>query len=106
MCFSAYTLIMQPAAGVASLTLLLSSLFLVEGVLAIVLFFQIRSVASSGWILADGIITLCLGLMIYLQWPASSAWAIGTLVGASMIMSGVSRTMMSLAVRRAVGASA
>jgi uncharacterized membrane protein HdeD (DUF308 family) len=38
--------------------------------------------------------------MIYMQWPSSSAWAIGTLVGVSMIMSGVTRVMLSLAVRK------
>jgi uncharacterized membrane protein HdeD (DUF308 family) len=49
----------------------------------------------------DGIVTLLLGLMIYAQWPSSSVWAIGTLVGVSMIISGVTRVMMSLAVRSA-----
>jgi uncharacterized membrane protein HdeD (DUF308 family) len=53
--------------------------------------------------LIDGIITLLLGLLIYVQWPSSSAWAIGTLVGISMIMSGVSRVMLSLAVRKVTG---
>jgi uncharacterized membrane protein HdeD (DUF308 family) len=35
-----------------------------------------------------------------MQWPSSSLWAIGTLVGISMIFSGVARVMMSLAVRK------
>jgi len=39
--------------------------------------------------------------MIYMQWPSSSAWAIGTLVGISMIFSGVARVMMSLGARKA-----
>jgi uncharacterized membrane protein HdeD (DUF308 family) len=39
--------------------------------------------------------------MIYLQWPSSSSWAIGTLVGVSLIVSGVTRVMMSFAVRKA-----
>jgi uncharacterized membrane protein HdeD (DUF308 family) len=97
--FGAY-LIMQPVLGVASLTLVLASLFLIEGILNIVLFFRMRSVRGSSWVLVDGIITLLLGLMIYLQWPSSSAWAIGTLVGVSMIISGVTRVMLSLAVRK------
>jgi uncharacterized membrane protein HdeD (DUF308 family) len=79
----------------------LASLFLIEGVLDIVLFVKMRSVGGSTWVLLDGIITLLLGLMIYMQWPSSSAWAIGTLVGVSMIISGVTRVMMSLAVRKA-----
>jgi uncharacterized membrane protein HdeD (DUF308 family) len=97
-------LIARPVLGVASLTLVLASLFLVEGILNIVLFFQMRSLRGSTWILIDGVITLLLGLMIYMQWPSSSAWAIGTLVGVSLILSGISRVSLSLAVRRAVAA--
>ena len=98
-------LILHPVLGVASLTLVLASLFLIEGLLNIVLFFRVRSVGGSSWILVDGIITLLLGLMIYMQWPSSSAWAVGTLVGVSMIISGATRIMLSLAVRRASAAA-
>ena len=101
-CFGGY-LIARPALGVASLTLVLASLFLVEGILDIVMFFRVRSIMRAGWILIDGIVTLLLGLMIYMQWPSSSAWAIGTLVGVSLIFSGVTRVMISLAIRKAAG---
>lgn len=94
-------LIAHPLIGVASLTLVLGSLFLVEGILNIALYFQVRSMDRSSWFLLDGIVTLLLGVLIYAQWPSSSAWAIGTLVGVSMIMSGVTRVMLSLAVRTA-----
>jgi len=99
-------LIAHPALGVASLTLLLASLFLLEGIFNIVLFFRAPSTLRSSWMLLDGIVTLLLGLLIYLQWPSSSAWAIGTLVGVSLIFSGVTRVMVSLAVRRAASSSA
>lgn len=100
LCFGGYLLV-HPLLGVASLTLLLGSLFLIEGILNIVLYVKMRPIYGSSWMLLDGIVTLLLGLMIYLQWPSSSAWAIGTLVGISMIFSGVARVMMSLAVRKA-----
>jgi uncharacterized membrane protein HdeD (DUF308 family) len=93
-------LVAHPLIGVASLTLVLGSLFLVEGILDIALFFQLRALGRAGLFLLDGIVTLLLGLMIYLQWPSSSAWAIGTLVGVSLIISGVTRVMMSMAVRK------
>ena len=95
-------LIVHPVLGVATLTLVLASLFLIEGILNIVLFFQMRSMRGSSWVLIDGVITLLLGLMIYMQWPSSSTWAIGTLVGVSMILSGITRVFLSLAVRKAV----
>jgi uncharacterized membrane protein HdeD (DUF308 family) len=100
LCFGGY-LIVHPILGVATLTLVLASLFLIEGILNIVLYVKMRPMHGSSWVLVDGIITLLLGLMIYMQWPSSSGWAIGTLVGISMIFSGVARVMMSLAVRKA-----
>jgi len=100
LCFGGY-LILHPLIGVASLTLLLASLFLLEGILNIVLYVKMRPIHGSSWVLVDGIITLLLGLMIYMQWPSSSAWAIGSLVGVSLIFSGVARVMMSFAVRKA-----
>jgi uncharacterized membrane protein HdeD (DUF308 family) len=102
LCFGGY-LILHPVLGVASLTLVLASLFLIEGILNIVLYVKMRPIHGSSWVLMDGIITLLLGLMIYMQWPSSSGWAIGTLVGISMIFSGVARVMMSFAVRKATG---
>jgi uncharacterized membrane protein HdeD (DUF308 family) len=99
-CFGVY-LVARPLLGVASLTLLLASLFLIEGILNIVLYVKMRPIHGSVWVLIDGIVTLALGVMIYMQWPSSSAWAIGTLVGVSMIISGVARVAMSLAVHEA-----
>ncbi|MFZ1140248.1 MAG: DUF308 domain-containing protein [Candidatus Sulfotelmatobacter sp.] len=99
-CFGGYV-IARPALGVVSLTLLLASLFLVEGIFNIVLFFRAPTTLRSSWFLVDGIVTLLLGLMIYMQWPSSSVWAIGTLVGVSLIFSGVTRVMVSLTVRKA-----
>jgi len=105
LCFGAYLLV-HPVLAVATLTLLLASLFLIEGILDIVLYVKMRPIHGSSWVLIDGIVTLLLGLMIYMQWPSSSAWAIGTLVGISLIFSGVARVMMSLAVRKGADTSA
>lgn len=97
-------LLLRPLAGVATLTLMLAFLFLVEGVLDFMLWWKSRSLDGALWILVDSIITLVLGGMIYVHWPTSSVWAIGTLVGISMIISGVTRIMLSLAVKKVAGA--
>jgi uncharacterized membrane protein HdeD (DUF308 family) len=99
-------LILHPLLAVASLTLVLAALFLIEGILDIILFFNMRPMRGSFWMLVDGIITVLLGLMIYLHWSSSSVWAIGVLVGVSMIISGVTRVMLSLAVRKVAAAAA
>jgi uncharacterized membrane protein HdeD (DUF308 family) len=93
-------LLLHPLLGVASLTLVLASLFFIEGVLDVVLYFNLRPARGAGWVLLDGLVTLLLASFIGFHWPSSSAWAIGTLVGVSMIMSGVARVMMSLGIRK------
>jgi uncharacterized membrane protein HdeD (DUF308 family) len=98
----AYALV-HPAAGLASLTLLLAAYLFVEGVLELVLSFRLRPMAGSTWLLFDGIVTLILGVLIWRTWPSSSEWVIGTLVGISMLFSGVSRLGISLAARRVLG---
>lgn len=98
-------MIVRPVLGVASLTLVLATLFLVEGIFDIVMFFRVRTARRSSWVLLDGIVTVLLGLLIYLHWPSSSVWAIGTLVGVSLIFSGVTRLMLALAVRRVASAA-
>jgi len=99
--FGGYMLL-HPVLGVVSLTLLLASLFLIEGILNVVLYFKLRPLRGAGWVLVDAIVTLLLGAMIYLQWPLSSVWAIGILVGVSMLVSGFARIGFSFAVRRAI----
>ena len=46
--------------------------------------------------------TLVLAAMIGAPGRSSSVWAIGTLVGVSMFFSGITRLMLSVAVRQAV----
>jgi uncharacterized membrane protein HdeD (DUF308 family) len=90
----------NPVAGLASLTFAVAVYLFVEGILEFVLSFQLRPAPGSGWLLVDGIITLVLAMMIWSTWPSSAAWVIGTLVGISMLFSGVTRLALSTAVRR------
>ena len=90
----------NPVAGLASLTFAIAIYLFVEGVLEFMLSFQLRPAPGSGWLLADGIITLVLAVMIWSTWPSSAAWVVGTLVGISMFFSGITRLMLSLAGRR------
>jgi uncharacterized membrane protein HdeD (DUF308 family) len=93
-------LLVNPLVGLLSLTLALAIYLFVEALLEIFLSFQLRPLPGTGWLLFDGVVTLILALMIWRTWPSSTEWAIGILVGISMLFSGVSRLMMSLAARR------
>jgi uncharacterized membrane protein HdeD (DUF308 family) len=90
----------HPVLGMATLTFAMAIFFFAEGVADLVTYFQVRRAPGSGWILLDGIVTLILGLLIWRHWPSSALWAIGTLLGISMLLTGISRLMITLAVRR------
>lgn len=100
--FIGFYVLANPVAGLAGLTFAIAIYLFVEGVLEFILSFQIRPAPGSGWLLVDGIVTLILAVMIWSTWPSSAAWVVGVLVGISMFFSGMTRLMLSLAVRRIV----
>lgn len=89
-------LFVYPLSGILTLTLLLGSFFLTEGVFELVLAFRIRPQKNWVWVFANGIVTIVLGLIVWFQWPQDARWAIGTFVGISVLSTGVSRVMLSL----------
>jgi len=90
----------HPLLGLGTLTLLLAGIILAEGLLEFVAYFRRRPAGGSGWLLMNALITLLLGGLIWFHWPSSSVWAIGTLVGVNLLMTGISRLMLGLAARK------
>ncbi|MGC2112371.1 MAG: DUF308 domain-containing protein [Candidatus Korobacteraceae bacterium] len=99
-------LLMHPGAGLLALTLLLASFLLVYGIFALVLAFRMKPHRGWGWVLFDAIITILLGILIWAHWPFNSAWVVGTLFGISIFISGITRLMVSLAIRGVAKAAA
>jgi len=98
-------LLMHPALALASYTIVLGVVFLVEGLLQIIAFFGIRALPGSGWMLFDGIVTVLLAALILFHWPWSAIWALATIVGINLLISGTTRFMYLLAHRRAASAT-
>src|SRR5215472_17329621 len=80
-------------------TLTLAFVLFFEAAMDITGWFAMRHVNGSGWLLADAVATTLLAVLIWMGWPAVSVWAIGTLVGIKLIISGFSRLMLGNAAR-------
>jgi len=93
----------HPLWSLASLTLVIGAAFAVQGVLAIAAFLVAPSPDRSGWMLFNGIVTLVLSWVIWSGWPVTSLWVLGTLVGVNLLVTGISRLMLSLIARRIQG---
>ena len=99
------SILIHPVAGLASLTLfpaLAICLLARNRSWELVLSFRLRPLPGSNWLLVDGVVTFILAIMIWRSWPSSTEWVIGTLVGISMLFSGISRLMISLGARSAI----
>jgi uncharacterized membrane protein HdeD (DUF308 family) len=93
-------LLLRPIAGVLTLTIALVAFFIIEGVAAILLAIEHRRhLPSWGWVLLSGLVDLLLAYLIWDGWPSSAGWAIGLLVGVSMVFAGLSLVMTAIAAR-------
>jgi uncharacterized membrane protein HdeD (DUF308 family) len=92
----------HPILAVSTLTLLLAGVILAEGVLEIISYFRMKGEGAWGWVLFNGIVTILLACLIWFQWPSSTVWAIGILVGVNLLMTGITRLMFGLAVRKLI----
>ncbi len=98
-------LLVHPVGGLLVLTIFLASFLIVYGIFALGLAFQMRPLPGWGWVLFDAIITILLGVLIWAHWPLNSEWVVGTLFGISILVSGVTRLMVSMAFRRIAAAA-
>ncbi len=95
----------NPLNGILTLTLLLGSFLLTEGTFELILAFRLRPQQNWVYVLGNGIVTLLLGAYIWFQFPYDAPWLIGTVLGASIVSTGISRVMLSLNARSVLNAS-
>jgi len=92
-------IVASPSTSVVALTAILGWLLVFQSVLETIVAFQVRPLDGWGWFLFDAVCELVLGVMILAAWPSSTAWAIGTLVGASILVNGISRIVIASKIR-------
>ena len=91
-------LMAQPLIGSAIIGILLIVFFFADGIARTVLAFKLRPLPGWGWMLAGGIASLLLGVMMWQNWPLSGLWAIGILIGIRIFFAGLTILMLRVAV--------
>ena len=70
------------------------------GITGIILALRIRSQPGWFWTLANGILSLILGVFIMFRWPLSGLLAVGVLLGIHIFFSGWTMAAVGLKARR------
>jgi uncharacterized membrane protein HdeD (DUF308 family) len=98
-------LLLYPLTGVLSLTLMVGAFLVAEGVLRVALGLRLRPFDYWSLLLASGMVSIALGLLILSQWPEAAVWLIGVLVGVDLLAAGVVAIVLALAARKHAPAS-
>lgn len=94
------SLLLAPLRGTYTLTVLLVLWFAVTGVMRIAVAIAERGTPGAGWMGANGVVTLLLGILIGANLPESSDWAIGLLVGIDFLFYGFGAIAAAAALKR------
>jgi uncharacterized membrane protein HdeD (DUF308 family) len=95
-----WVLLSNPGVGAATITLLIAVLFISAGLFKIA-GSLLLDIEEWGWLLASGIVSLALGLLILARWPSSALWVVGLFIGIDLLASGISSIAYSLRLRKA-----
>ncbi len=89
----------HPGLGAVTLTLVLAAFLVISGATRIVAVFQ-ANLPQKFWPVLDGLLSIVLGLMLWLHWPATGLWFIGFAISIGLIFRGWAWVMIALALRR------
>lgn len=80
-------LFLKPVLGAVALTLMLAVFYMASGVSKIVISI-VNRFTNWGWMFFNGLVSLILGGLIFMEWPESSLWVIGLFVGIDLLVTG------------------
>lgn len=90
----------EPIQGALVITILVSASLIVGGIFRIVIAVRHRPMPGWGLLVAGGLISVVLGVMLYATLPWSGLWVVGTLIAVELIVQGACWLQFGLALRR------
>jgi uncharacterized membrane protein HdeD (DUF308 family) len=89
----------NPLLAAVLLTLILSVALIASGIMRIILAFSMQAGMPWIWVLASGVITLLIGLVILAHWPVSSLFVLGIFLGVDLVFAGAGWIALGLGLR-------
>jgi uncharacterized membrane protein HdeD (DUF308 family) len=94
-------LVAMPAVGVVALATAIAVFLFVEGVVEIILALQMRFSRRWGWLLASGILSIVLSVLLLIGWPQQTVILAGIFLGVNFILYGASVLAVAASVNKA-----
>jgi uncharacterized membrane protein HdeD (DUF308 family) len=90
----------EPIRGSLIITIVISVLLIVSGIARLVMAASHRHMPGLWLVILSGIVSLVVGVLLYLSLPWSSLWVLGTLIAIELVFCGIAWVQFGLALRR------
>lgn len=91
--------IVDPLVASLVFTILLAAFIFAAGILRIIAGLDARPAAGWGWVVAGGVLTALVGLLIGIQTPGAAVWLIGLLLGIDLLSQGIAWIAFGFGIR-------
>jgi uncharacterized membrane protein HdeD (DUF308 family) len=82
------TIMADPMLASGTLSILLAAYLLMDGIVEVIVAMTLEGTPGRGWLLTGGLVSVCLGCLMFFQYPFSGVHAIGVLLGTKLVMVG------------------
>ncbi len=83
----------DPDMGLNILTIFLAVYFILDGISSIAYSFTMIPVTGGAYLIAEGVISVILGILIWSHWPEASKFVLSIYIGIKMLFSGMAIMM-------------
>jgi uncharacterized membrane protein HdeD (DUF308 family) len=81
-------MIMQPDVGAQVLAMVLVFYLVADGITSLIFALRLPPATGGAWMMLGAVASLVIGILMYMQWPASGELAVGILIGIKLILDG------------------
>ncbi len=92
-------MLMQPEVGSKALAIVLMFYLFADGITSLIMALRMPPVVSGGWMLLGSLASIALGVLMWMQWPASGELAVGVLIGIKLMLDGISLIGLGVAAK-------
>ncbi len=91
-----FNLIASPLEGIVTLTYIVAVLMMVIGIFRIAMALTPMAAGARGILILSGLISIALSVMIFSNWPYSSAVVLGLFLSVELVSNGVAMIFVAL----------
>jgi uncharacterized membrane protein HdeD (DUF308 family) len=93
-----------PTLGLVSITMIVAATLVAQGITSLLVSGGVPDWGGRKWLVLSAVVSIVAGLLVLFDLPSSAGWTLGTIVGAVLLLQGISLTLLALEVRPGTGA--